>query len=36
VIGFMVNKSEERIAMDSIDDIFKYADRIKESIAEYV
>ncbi len=35
-IGFMVNKSEERIAMDSIDDIFKYADRIKESIAEYV
>jgi len=35
-IGFVSNRSEERIPMDAIEDIFKHADRIKAVVAEYV
>jgi len=35
-IGFIVNKSEERLPIDSVEDIFKYSDRIKQAAAEFV
>lgn len=34
-LGVFSNKNEERVELDSIDDIFKYADRIKAVILEY-
>lgn len=34
-LGLFSNKNEERIEIDGLDDIFKYAERIKAVIAEY-
>mgnify|MGYP000282294737 CR=1 FL=1 len=34
-IGVISGKNEERIEIDSVDDIFKYADRIKAILSEY-
>jgi len=34
-IGFVSNKSEERVAIDGVDDIFKYSDKLKSIVAEY-
>ncbi|QDT99005.1 hypothetical protein [Gimesia aquarii] len=34
-LGVFSNKNEERVELDSIDDIFKYADRVKAVISEY-
>ncbi len=34
-LGIISGKNEERIEIDGIDDIFKYADRIKATLAEY-
>lgn len=34
-LGVFTGKNEERIGIDSIDDIFKHADRVKAVIAEY-
>lgn len=34
-LGVFSNKNEERLAIDSIDDIFKHADRLKSVILEY-
>ena len=35
-VGLMANKEEERVPIEKVDDIFKYADRIKASIKEYL
>lgn len=34
-LGVLSGKSEDRIEIDGVDDIFKYADRIKATISEY-
>ena len=34
-LGVISGKNEERIEIDGVDDIFKYADRIKATITEY-
>lgn len=34
-LGVMQGKNEERIEIDSVDDIFKYAERVKAAISEY-
>jgi hypothetical protein len=34
-IGLLSQKNEERIALDRVDDIFNYAERIKNTLAEY-
>lgn len=34
-LGVFSGKSEERLEIDSVDDIFKYADRIKATMAEH-
>lgn len=34
-IGIIVDKKEERIPIDGLDDIYKYADRIRSAISEY-
>jgi len=34
-LGVISGKNEDRIEIDSVDDIFKYADRIKSTISEY-
>jgi len=34
-LGLISNKQEERVSIDSLDDIFKYADRIKAALSEY-
>jgi len=34
-LGVISGKSEERIEIESVDDLFQYADRIKATIAEY-
>ncbi len=35
-IGIITQKKEERIPIDGVDDIFKYADRLKATVAEYL
>jgi len=34
-LGVIAGKNEERIEIESVDDIFKYADRVKAAISEY-
>tara|TARA_R110002111_G_scaffold262694_1_gene340242 strand:+ start:194845 stop:195054 length:210 start_codon:yes stop_codon:yes gene_type:complete len=34
-LGLFTGKNEERVELNSIDDIFKYADRVKAVIGEY-
>ncbi len=34
-LGIIFGKNEERIEIDGVDDIFKYADRIKSTVTEY-
>ena len=34
-LGLLTNKTEEKIAIDNVDDIFKYSDRLKAVIGEY-
>ena len=35
-IGFIANKKEERAKIDSLDDIFNYAEQIKSALKEYL
>lgn len=35
-LGLLQNKIEERVPIENIDDIFKFGDRIKETIREYL
>lgn len=34
-LGLLTNKTEEKIAIDNVDDIFKHSDRLKAVIGEY-
>ena len=34
-LGILSQKKEERVAIECVDDIFKYAEQIKATVAEY-
>ena len=34
-LGIISGKNEERIEIDRVEDVFKYADQIKKTISEY-
>jgi len=35
-IGLITQKEEERVSIDNLDDIFKYSDRLKATVKEYL